>query len=42
MQPTNAPDIHMLISQHRDGRLIGSILRRFGAGSFMAHPAVTP
>ena len=30
MQPTKAPNIHMLISQHRDGRLIGSILRRFG------------
>ena len=30
MQPTKAPNIHMLISQHRDGRLIRSILRRFG------------
>ncbi len=24
--------IHMLVSQHRDGKLIGSILRRFGVG----------
>jgi hypothetical protein len=30
MQPTKAATIHMLISRHRDGRLIGSILRRFG------------
>jgi lysophospholipid acyltransferase (LPLAT)-like uncharacterized protein len=30
MQPTKAANIHMLVSQHRDGRLIGSILRRFG------------
>jgi len=30
MQPTKAANIYMLVSQHRDGRLIGSILRRFG------------
>ena len=30
MQPTKAATIHMLISRHRDGRLIGSVLRRFG------------
>lgn len=30
MQPTKAASIHMLVSRHRDGRLIGSILRRFG------------
>lgn len=30
MQPTKAANIHMLISRHRDGRLIGSVLRRFG------------
>src|SRR4051794_34089249 len=29
MQPTKAANIHMLVSQHRDGRLIGSVLRRF-------------
>src|SRR5215475_749872 len=30
MQPTKAANIHMLVSRHRDGRLIGSVLRRFG------------
>jgi lysophospholipid acyltransferase (LPLAT)-like uncharacterized protein len=30
MQTTRAANIHMLVSQHRDGRLIGSVLRRFG------------
>ena len=30
MQPTKAANIHMLVSQHRDGKLIGSVLRRFG------------
>jgi lysophospholipid acyltransferase (LPLAT)-like uncharacterized protein len=30
MQSTKATSIHMLVSRHRDGRLIGSILRRFG------------
>jgi lysophospholipid acyltransferase (LPLAT)-like uncharacterized protein len=30
MRPTKAANIHMLVSQHRDGRLIGSVLRRFG------------
>jgi lysophospholipid acyltransferase (LPLAT)-like uncharacterized protein len=30
MQPTKAATIHMLISRHRDGRLIRSVLQRFG------------
>jgi lysophospholipid acyltransferase (LPLAT)-like uncharacterized protein len=30
MQPTKAADIHVLVSRHRDGKLIGAILRRFG------------
>src|SRR5277367_5466443 len=34
IHPNETVEIYMLVSQHRDGKLIGSILRRFGVKTF--------